>query len=78
MLIVTVAWERDFIPKLVNQGCNPRVILDYSGNLLWGLRQMGRSEILDNLKPITCDTSYQPYVEWLGKIWSYDVILYTP
>jgi hypothetical protein len=39
---------------------------------------MGRSEILDNLKPITCDTSYQPYVEWLGRMWSHDVIPYTP
>ena len=30
----------DFIPELVSQGCNPRIMLDYSGNLLWGLRQM--------------------------------------
>ncbi len=44
----------DFIPELVNQGCNPRVILDYSGNILWGLRQMGGSDILDNVKRITC------------------------
>ena len=48
----------DFIPELVAQGCNPRVMLDYSGNLLWGLRQMGRGDVLDNLKRITCDETY--------------------
>ncbi|WP_017653520.1 hypothetical protein [Fortiea contorta] len=68
----------DFIPELVQQGCNPRVMLDYSGNLLWGLRQMGRSDILDNLKRITCDRTYQPYVEWLGTMWSHAVIPSTP
>ena len=56
----------EIIPELVAQGCNPRVMLDYSGNLLWGLRQMGRGDILDNLKRITVDAAYQPYVEWLG------------
>jgi hypothetical protein len=68
----------DFIPELVQQGCNPRVMLDYSGNLLWGLRQMGRSDILDNLKRITCDPTYQPYVEWLGTMWSHAVVPSTP
>ncbi|MBH8554162.1 glycosyl hydrolase family 57 [Nostocaceae cyanobacterium CENA357] len=68
----------DFIPELVNQGCNPRVMLDYSGNLLWGLRQMGRVDVLDNLKRITCDPTYQPYVEWLGTMWSHAVIPSTP
>ncbi|MBD2453533.1 glycosyl hydrolase family 57 [Nostoc sp. FACHB-87] len=68
----------DFIPELVSQGCNPRVMLDYSGNLLWGLRQMGRNDILDNLKKITCDSKYQPYVEWLGTMWSHAVVPSTP
>jgi hypothetical protein len=68
----------DFIPELVSQGCNPRVMLDYSGNLLWGLRQMGRDDILDNLKRITCDRAYQPYVEWLGTMWSHAVVPSTP
>lgn len=68
----------DFIPELVSQGCNPRVMLDYSGNLLWGLRQMGREDILNNLKRITCDRTYQPYVEWLGTMWSHAVIPSTP
>ncbi|MDX2215204.1 MAG: glycosyl hydrolase family 57 [Oculatellaceae cyanobacterium bins.114] len=68
----------DLIPKLVSQGCNPRVMLDYSGNLLWGLRQMGRDDVLDSLKRIACDRTYQPYVEWLGTMWSHAVVPSTP
>ncbi|MBZ5514674.1 MAG: glycosyl hydrolase family 57 [Acidobacteriia bacterium] len=68
----------DMIPELVGQGCNPRIMLDYSGNLLWGLRQMGRGDILDSLKRITCDPAYQPYVEWLGTMWSHAVASSTP
>ncbi|WP_427160051.1 glycosyl hydrolase family 57 [Aliinostoc sp. HNIBRCY26] len=68
----------DFIPELVNQGCNPRVMLDYSGNLLWGLRQMGHDDIINSLKRITCDDTYQPYVEWLGTMWGHAVVPSTP
>jgi len=68
----------DFIPELVAQGCNPRIMLDYSGNLLWGFVQMGREDILNNLKRITCDPQYQPYVEWLGTMWSHAVVPSTP
>ena len=68
----------DWIPELVANGCNPRIMLDYSGNLLWGFQQMGRDDILNNLKKITCDAQYQPYVEWLGTMWSHAVIPSTP
>ena len=68
----------DWIPELVANGCNPRIMLDYSGNLLWGFQQMGRNDILDNLKKITCDSQYQPYVEWLGTMWSHAVVPSTP
>ncbi|MEP0915198.1 glycosyl hydrolase family 57 [Leptolyngbya sp. DQ-M1] len=68
----------EFIPELVAQGCNPRMMLDYSGNLLWGLQQMGREDILNNLKQITCDRQFQPYVEWLGTMWSHAVVPSTP
>ncbi|MGB3560297.1 MAG: glycosyl hydrolase family 57 [Geitlerinemataceae cyanobacterium] len=68
----------DFIPELVAGGGNPRIMLDYSGNLLWGLQQMGRHDILDNLKKIACDPQYQPYVEWLGTMWSHAVAPSTP
>jgi len=65
-------------PELVAEGCNPRIMLDYSGNLLWGLVQMGRQDILDKLKLITCNSQYQPYVEWLGTMWSHAVAPSTP
>ncbi len=67
----------DWIPELVVNGCNPRIMLDYSGNLLWGFEQMGRNDILDNLKKIT-QPQYQPYVEWLGTMWSHAVVPSTP
>ena len=68
----------DWIPELVANGCSPRIMLDYSGNLLWGFQQMGRDDLLNNLKKITCDAQYQPYVEWLGTMWSHAVIPSTP
>lgn len=68
----------DFIPQLVQEGCNPRIMLDYSGNLLWSFQQMQRQDILDRLKRITCDPTYQPYVEWLGTMWSHAVVPSTP
>ncbi len=68
----------DFIPDILSKGGNPRIMLDYSGNLLWGLRQMGRDDILDNLKKLACDRQYQPYVEWLGTLWSHAVVPSTP
>ncbi len=78
----TFAWcysrMGDWIPELVDNGRNPRIMLDYSGNLLWGFQQMGRNDILDNLKKITCDSRYQPYVEWLGTMWSHAVVPSTP
>jgi hypothetical protein len=68
----------EFIPQLIAEGCNPRIMLDYSGNLLWGLQQMGRNDILDQLKRMTCNRQYQPYVEWLGTMWSHAVVPSTP
>jgi hypothetical protein len=78
----TFAWcysrMGDFIPELVGNGANPRIMLDYSGNLLWGLCQMQRADILNNLKRLACDPAYQPYVEWLGTMWSHAVVPSTP
>ncbi|MHC4234076.1 MAG: glycosyl hydrolase family 57 [Planctomycetota bacterium] len=68
----------EFIPQLVADGKSPRIMLDYSGNLLWGLEQMGRSEILDKLAQITCDGPYRRYVEWLGTMWGHAVVSSTP
>ncbi|MGF1492803.1 MAG: glycosyl hydrolase family 57 [Microcoleaceae cyanobacterium] len=68
----------EFIPQLVAEGCQPRIMLDYSGNLLWGLHQMGREDILNSLRTITCDPRYFPCVEWLGTMWSHAVVPSTP
>jgi hypothetical protein len=68
----------NIIRELVLQGKNPRVMLDYSGNLLWGLRQMGQGEVLENLKLITANKQYHRNVEWLGTMWSHAVVASTP
>ena len=68
----------DIIPSLVEQGKNPRVMLDYSGNLLWGLGQINGGKVLENLKRITTDKKYQKNVEWVGTMWSHAVVSSTP
>ncbi|UCG17674.1 MAG: hypothetical protein JSV19_06520 [Phycisphaerales bacterium] len=68
----------DFVRTLCDAGHSPRIMLDYSGNLLWGLEQMGRGDILDNLRSITCDTRYNRHVEWLGTLWGHAVVPSTP
>ncbi len=68
----------DFVRELASQGRNPRVMLDYSGNLLWGLAQMGQERVLDNLRLVTSDKKYHRYVEWLGTMWSHAVVSSTP
>ncbi len=67
----------DWIPELVAKGENPRIMLDYSGNLFWGLTQMDRQDVLGNLKRL-CEPQYQPYVEWMGTMWSHAVVPSTP
>ncbi|NJK99369.1 MAG: glycosyl hydrolase family 57 [Spirulinaceae cyanobacterium SM2_1_0] len=77
----TFAWcysrMGDWIPELVANGCNPRIMLDYSGNLFWGFQQMQRQDILGKLQRL-CEPQYQPYVEWLGTLWSHAVVPSTP
>jgi hypothetical protein len=68
----------EFIPQLISEGCNPRIMLDYSGNLLWGFEQMGRVDILEALRYLACDPTMQPHVEWLGTFWSHAVAPSTP
>jgi hypothetical protein len=68
----------DIIPSLIKEGCNPRIMLDYSGNLLWGVKQMGRTDITDALRFLACDTQMQTHVEWLGTFWSHAVAPSTP
>jgi hypothetical protein len=68
----------EFIPQLMEEGKQPRVMLDYSGTLLHGLRQMGLNDVFDNLKRITCDPRYRSAVEWLGNTWGHAVAPSTP
>ena len=68
----------DFIPQLVDEGKQPRVMLEYSGTLFHGLRQMGLHDVFDNLKRITCDPRYRHAVEWLGMPWGHAVAPSTP
>ncbi len=59
----------EFIPRLVEEGENPRIMIDYSGALLHGLRQMAAHDEIDSLRTITCDPRYRRCVEWLGAPW---------
>ena len=68
----------EFIPQLVDEGLQPRVMLDYSGNLLHGLYDMGAHDVLDALRRITSDHRYRQAVEWLGTPWGHPVAPSTP
>jgi len=68
----------EFIPQLVRAGRQPRVMLDYSGCLLHGLRVLGADDVLESLRAITCDPAYHPCVEWLGSAWGHPVAPSTP
>jgi hypothetical protein len=68
----------DLIGQLIAEGCNPRIMLDVSGNLFWGVAQMGRHDILEAWRSLACDPILQPHVEWLGSFWSHAVAPSTP
>jgi hypothetical protein len=68
----------DLIPQLIAEGCSPRIMLDISGNLLWGAEQMGRSDITEAWRHLACDPQMQQHVEWMGTFWSHAVAPSTP
>jgi hypothetical protein len=68
----------EFIPQLIGEGKSPQVMLEYSGTLFHGLRQMGRGDVLDALKGVTCNPDYHWAVEWLGMPWGHAVAPSTP
>lgn len=68
----------EFIPQLVHEGKQPRVMLEYTGCLLHGLQQMGAGDVIDALRRITLDPAYNRCVEWLGCPWSHAVAPSTP
>ncbi|HLV67205.1 MAG TPA: hypothetical protein VKY73_15395 [Polyangiaceae bacterium] len=68
----------EFIPALVQEGKNPRVMLEYSGTLLWGMQKMGLHDVFENLRRITMDPDLNRCVEWLGAPWGHAVAPSTP
>lgn len=68
----------EFIPQLLHEGAQPRVMLEYSGTLLHGLRHMGQHEVIDTLKAVTSDPDTRHAVEWLGCPWGHAVAPSTP
>jgi hypothetical protein len=68
----------EFIPQLIHEGKQPRIMLDYSGCLLHGLRAMGLHDVIDELKKITIDRNYRRAVEWLATPWGHAVAPSTP
>ncbi|MEA3275043.1 MAG: glycosyl hydrolase family 57 [Pseudomonadota bacterium] len=68
----------ELIPQLVGEDKSPRVMLEYSGTLLHGLRHMGLDDVIDSLKTITCNSDYSWTTEWLGMPWGHAVAPSTP
>ena len=68
----------EFIPQLIDEGLQPRVMLDYSGTLLYGLREMGADDVLEALRTITVEPRYCDAMEWLGCPWGHAVAPSTP
>lgn len=68
----------DIVAGLVREGKNPRIMLDYSGELLYGLRAMNRGDVLERLRSVTCDHHLRKHVEWLGTMWGHAVASSTP
>jgi hypothetical protein len=67
-----------FIPQLLAEGSLPRIMLDYSGTLLHGLRRAGLDDVFDALRSLTCDPDLRQAVEWLGCPWGHAVAPSTP
>jgi hypothetical protein len=68
----------EIIPALLAEGLQPRVMLEYSGTLLHGLRIMGADDVIDGLKRITRAPGQRRAVEWLGAPWGHAVAPSTP
>ena len=68
----------EFIPQLVREGKQPRIMLEYSGTLLFGLREMGLDDVFAALGPLAREPEYARCVEWLGAPWGHAVAPSTP
>ena len=68
----------EYLPQLIAEGKQPRVMLEYSGELLFGLRQMGRGDVIETLRSVTCNPKNRHTIEWLGCPWGHAVAPSTP
>jgi hypothetical protein len=68
----------EYLPQLIGEGKQPRVMLEYSGELLHGLRQMGRDDVIEALQAVTGDLQTRHTIEWLGCPWGHAVAPSTP
>lgn len=68
----------DFVPQLLAEGHRPRVMLEYSGTLLDGLRRMGADDVTGALHRLATEPGVRDAVEWLGCTWGHAVAPSTP
>lgn len=68
----------ELVRQLVDEGRAPRLMLEYSGTLLYGLAEMGLGDVIDELRRVTLEPRYQAAVEWLGAPWGHAVAPSTP
>lgn len=68
----------EIVPQLIDRGLKPRMMLEYSGTLFHGLRQMGLDHVFEALRRIAVDPRYRRAVEWLGMPWGHAVAPSTP
>jgi hypothetical protein len=61
------------ISQLLAEGTQPRIMLEYSGTLLHGLRHAGLDGVFEALRPLACDPGLRHAVEWLGCPWGHAV-----
>ncbi len=68
----------EFVRQLLGEGRQPRVMLDYSGTLLYGMRQMRLDDVFDELRYLANDPGARQATEWLGSAWGHAVAPSTP
>jgi hypothetical protein len=68
----------EFVRQLLGEGRQPRVMLDYSGALLYGMQQIGLNDVFDDLRYLTSDPGARQATEWLGCTWGHAVAPSTP
>jgi len=68
----------EIIPRLLGEGKEPRILLEYSGTLFHGLRKMGLNDVFDLLGAVTNNPEQRRCIEWLGAPWGHAVAPSTP